>query len=60
MSVNNKRPNNPGKQKGNSGRKIKPKSTRYFKHHKPSGSYAKGGAKKNSEPKPVMRIFSKV
>ncbi len=57
MSVNNKRPNSPGKQKGNPGRKIKPKSTRYFKHHKPSGSSAKGAAKKNSEPKPVMRIM---
>lgn len=57
MSVNNKRPNSPGKQKGNSGRKVKPKSTRYFKHHKPSASQAKTSAKKNNEPKPVMRIM---
>lgn len=55
MTATNKKPNNTGKNKAYGGKKIKPKSAKYFKH-KASASPKQRNEKRN-EPKPPMRIM---
>ena len=57
MNANNKKQNTTGKAKAYTKNGVKPRSAKYFKHHKPQSAKGKGKSAQKQEQKPPIRIM---